>query len=335
MKSLESFARVKASFWPTPIEHMARLSEMLGGPDIFVKRDDIGTLAFGGNKLRKLEYLVAQALEAGCSTVVTAGALQSNHARLTAAVCARYGLACHLVLKDEVPDRSLAYHNSANRFLSTILGAEVEVIDRDASLLDAIAEREEALKALGKAPFVIPVGGSNAVGSLGYANCAMEISRQEADLGQPFDHIFVTSGSGGTHAGLLVGSRLAGLSARLTGVTISRPAADQRVIVSDLAAQTADLLAMDVSGLDENIHLDDGFYLPGYGLPNPSALEAISIGATAEGILLDPVYTSKAMAAVVSAAREGAIARGERILFIHTGGAPALFAYEEELTTCR
>lgn len=328
--TIHSFPRTPVSVWPTPIEHLSRLSERLGGPQIFMKRDDLGSLAFGGNKLRKLEYLLGAAKREGCSTIVTAGALQSNHARLTAAIAAKLGYDCHLVLKDEVAGRSPVYHRSANRFLDGLLGADVEIVAREDSLVDALAARAEALTLAGRKPYVIPVGGSNATGCLGYVACAQEIASQQAELGFPFSHIVVVSGSAGTHAGLLVGCFDAGLEAKLLGITISRGAADHFPIVSELARQTATLLDMPTAGLDEAIHLDDGFYLPGYGQPNPAMREAVSLCARTEGILLDPVYTGKAMAALIAGVRNSRFSRDDRILFVHTGGSPALFAYEEE-----
>lgn len=332
MKHLKAFPKIKASSWPTPVEPLTRLSRRLGGPDIFMKRDDIGSLALGGNKLRKLEFLLGEALNQGCCSIVTAGALQSNHARLTAAISSRLGLDCHLVLKDEVPDRSAAYHSSANRFLDNLLGAQVEVIDREASLPDALSARADALVKLGRKPYVIPVGGSSATGNLGYVECAQEIAQQQASFDKPFTHIIVTSGSGGTHAGILVGCDYAGLKCHVSGVAISRSAAEQRNIVLDLASQTAALLDRSPDKLGDNINIDDGFYLPGYGLPNQATLEAVLLCARMEGILLDPVYTGKAMAALIAGIRNKTYRDDDRILFIHTGGAPALFAYDEEFS---
>lgn len=329
MKQIEDFPRFSLSSWPTPIEPLSGLSAALGGPKIFLKRDDMGSLAFGGNKLRKLEFLVGEAKKLGCDVLVTSGAIQSNHARLTVAAAAKAGLACRLVLKDEVPGRAPAYFRSANRFLDHLLGAEVEIVTRDAPLADAVDACVEKLRGRGLSPYVIPVGGSNPVGCLGYVACAEEIARQQADAGVPFDHIVVVSGSGGTHAGLAVGCRYAGLGARLVGIPISRPAEGQRAIVADIAERTAALLDMPAEGLGDALRFDDGYYLPGYGEPNAAMVEAVTLTARSEGILLDPVYTGKAMAALIGAIRRGDFGSDERILFIHTGGAPGLFAYEE------
>lgn len=329
MTLLEKFARTSVSAWPTPIEPLARLSAELDGPQIFVKREDFGSLAFGGNKLRKLEYLLGDAQRQGCDVILTAGALQSNHARLTAAVAARLGLECHLVLKDEVRGRSAAYAHSANRFLDDLLGAKVETIGPDASVPDTLAALAETMRQAGRKPYAIPIGGSNAVGNLGYVDCALEIATQEAALGQPFTHIFVTSGSGGTHAGLLVGCSMANISAKVIGVSIARDLAKHLPIVSDLVQQTADLIGVAAQDALNAIHLDGEFYLPGYGLPNPSSIEAINLCARLEGVLLDPVYTSKTMAALIAGIRSGKLGKQDRVLFLHTGGSPALFVYEE------
>jgi D-cysteine desulfhydrase/L-cysteate sulfo-lyase len=331
--TIEKAPRTALSSWPTPIEHLSRLTAALAGPQIFMKRDDLGSLALAGNKLRKLEFLLGDAQQSGCRTIITSGALQSNHARLTAAACAKLGLRCHLVLKDEVPDRSVRYYQSANKFLDGLLGATVEIVARSESLPDAVCARSEALLKQGCRPYVIPVGGSDAIGCLGYVACAREVAGQEQDFGRSFSHIFVVSGSGGTHAGLIAGARSALLRAELIGVTISRSASAQLPIVLGLAAQTASLMRMSQIGLEDAVRLEDGEYLPGYGLPNVAALEAIRLCAETEGILLDPVYTGKAMAALIRRIRQGGFDARDHVLFLHTGGAPALFAYEESFDT--
>ena len=225
---------------------------------------------------------MGDAQQSGCETIITSGALQSNHARLTAAACAKLGLRCHLVLKDEVPDRSVRYYQSANKFLDGLLGATIEIVARSESLPDAVSARSEALLKQGCRPYVIPVGGSNAIGCLGYVACAREVAGQEQDFGRSFSHIFVVSGSGGTHAGLIAGARFALLRAELIGVTISRSAAAQLPIVLGLARQTASLMRMSQVGLEDAVRLEDGEYLPGYGLPNEASLEAIRLCAQTE-----------------------------------------------------
>ena len=325
----EAHPRLRLSHWPTPIQRLDRLSALLGGPRISIKRDDFGSVAMGGNKLRKLEYLLGDARAAGCDAIVTSGALQSNHARLTAAVAAKLGLECYLVLIDEVPDRSQAYYRSANRLIDDLVGADIELVQRNASLAEGVARCAERLRGKGKSPYVIPVGGSNRIGCLGYVNCALEIAEQEQASGTSFTHVFVVSGSGGTHAGLLVGLSLSGSKAELTGVTISRSAGLQRPIVQALVDDVSPLVGADAASVKTAINLDDSMYLPGYGLPNSSSVEAIVSCAKAEGILLDPVYTSKAMAALFCQINAGRFKSSDELLFIHTGGAPALFAYNE------
>lgn len=324
--------RLALSQWPTPIERLDRLSAALGGPRISIKRDDFGSLAMGGNKLRKLEYLMADAQAKGCDAIVTSGALQSNHARLTAAVAARLGLECHLVLIDEVPDRSQAYHSSANRLIDDLVGARVQLVERNAALAEAVTSCAERLRQDGRAPYVIPLGGSNALGCLGYVECALEISGQERALGTRFSHIFVVSGSAGTHAGLLAGLHLVNSKARLIGATISRSADKQRPILEGLVDNVSALLGADAAAIKSRIELDDSLYLPGYGLPNELSQNAIALCARTEGILLDPVYTAKAMAALQRQIEQGRFSPSDEILFIHTGGAPALFAYPEQFS---
>jgi D-cysteine desulfhydrase family pyridoxal phosphate-dependent enzyme len=325
----ETPPRVRLSQWPTPIERLDRLTTVLGGPRISIKRDDLGSIAMGGNKLRKLEYLLGDAQAQGCDAIVTSGAVQSNHARLTAGVAARLGLECHLVLLDEVQGRSEAYHGSANRLLDELLGARIELVQRGASVADHVAHQAQRLRREGKSPYVIPLGGSNALGCLGYVDCAFEIAEQERALGTRFTHIFTVSGSGGTHAGLLAGLHLVRSKAELLGVTVSRPAALQRPVVEALIDAVAPLAGADAASAKAAIDLDDSMYLPGYGLPNAASHEAILTCARAEGILLDPVYTSKAMAALCRQIRAGRFTASDEVLFLHTGGAPALFAYAD------
>ncbi|CCM74203.1 D-cysteine desulfhydrase family protein [Rhizobium mesoamericanum] len=326
---LDAHPRQILSQWPTPIETLDRLSAAYGGPRISIKRDDFGSIAMGGNKLRKLEYLMGDALAKGCDIVVTSGALQSNHARLTAAVAAKLGLRCHLVLKNEVPGRSETYHNSANLLLDRLVGAEIVQVGCNDTLSDAVEAHAASLRAQGLTPYVVPLGGSNAIGCLGYVTCAVEIAEQERKLGKAFSHIFVVSGSGGTHAGLLAGLKLTGSTAKLVGATISRSKAVQRPLIEQLVSNVAPLIGIHESETTDAIELDDSMYLPGYGLPNDSSTKAVVQCARSEGILLDPVYTSKAMAALFSRIEAGTFKPSDEVLFIHTGGAPALFAYDE------
>jgi 1-aminocyclopropane-1-carboxylate deaminase/D-cysteine desulfhydrase-like pyridoxal-dependent ACC family enzyme len=325
----ETHPRLRLSQWPTPIEQLDRLSAVFGGPRISMKRDDLAASLWAATNCESSNISWVTRRQRDAMLSQHPEPLQSNHARLTAGVAAKLGLECHLVLIDEVPDRSEAYYGSANRLIDDLVGAHVELVERNASLADKVARYAERLQAEGKSPYVIPVGGSNAIGCLGYVACAFEIAEQERTLGTRFTHIFVVSGSGGTHAGLLVGLNLLGSKAELLGATISRSAALQRPIIEGLVDSVSPLAGAEAASAKAAIELDDSMYLPGYGLPNASSREAIVTCAKSEGILLDPVYTSKAMAALYHQIKAKRFRPSDEVLFIHTGGAPALFAYNE------
>jgi len=311
---------------PTPLEPLPALTRALGGPEIWVKRDDCTGLAGGGNKARKLEYLLAEALSLGADTIVTAGGIQSNHARQTAAAAARLGLRCILVLTDSVPGRSPAYHRNGNLLLDRLFGAEIRFFDGDTDPDRVMAEIAASCEAEGGRPYVIPVGGSNAVGAKAYVAAADEAYEQATALGLSFSHVVLTTGSGGTHAGLALGYAARDPDLRVLGISVSRAyeAAVQRV--QDLVEKTAASLGTD--RLPE-ILIDDRFVGPGYGQPTPAMVEAVGLAARSEGLLLDPVYTGKAMAGLIALVREGRFTAADRILFWHTGGSIGLFAYEE------
>jgi D-cysteine desulfhydrase family pyridoxal phosphate-dependent enzyme len=307
---------------PTPLEPLDRLSDWLGGPRLFVKRDDQTGLALGGNKARKLEYLCAEALAQGCDTLVTGGGPQSNHCRMTAAAANRLGLDCHLALAGPTPDRP-----SGNLLLDHLLGAHLhptaarEYYDIEASI-EAVADD---VRAAGGRPYAIPVGGASVTGALGYVDAARELNDQ---LTEPLDWIVVADGSGGTHAGLLAG--LDGPT-RILGIDVgTRPDLDERV--PELAAATATAIHRPAPGAE--IHIDHTRFGAGYGKPTPECLEAIRAAARLEGLILDPVYTGKAMAGLIGWIREGRFTEHQSVLFWHTGGAPALFAgsYTDWLT---
>ena len=299
---------------PTPLERLDRLSDWLGGPRLLVKRDDQTGLALGGNKARKLEHLCAEALARGCDTLVTGGGPQSNHCRMTAAAANRLGLQCHLVLAGPAADRP-----TGNLLLDHLLGAQLhptparEYYEIEASI-EAVADE---VRAKGGRPYAIPVGGASVTGALGYVDAARELTGQ---LVEPLDWIVVADGSGGTHAGLL-----AGLDAdtRILGVDVgTRPDLDERV--PELAAATA--AALDRPVPSGEVHIDHTRFGAGYGKPTPECREAIRAAARLEGLILDPVYTGKAMAGLIGWIREGRFTEHQSVLFWHTGGAPALFA---------
>jgi D-cysteine desulfhydrase len=314
----------------TPLEPLPRLSEALGGPEIWIKRDDLLGLAAGGNKTRKLEFLVADALAQGADTLITVGAPQSNHCRLTLAAAAKEGLKCRLVLEQRVAG-SYSANATGNNFLYNLLGAEKIIVVNGGDDLNAAMQAQAAeLEAQGRKGYIIPGGGSNALGALGYVACAHEIAAQSFELGLSVDRIVVASGSCGTHSGLLVGAKSVSFDTPITGINVRRPRAEQEGNLLKLARETAALLqieapqAKDVTALDEWVG-------PGYSLPTDEMIEAVRMLARLEGVLLDPVYSGKAMAGLIGLTRRGELKRGERVVFVHTGGSPALYAYQSIL----
>ncbi len=321
--------RLPLAHLPTPLEPLERLSRELGGPRIWVKRDDLTGLAGGGNKTRKLEFLLGDALDQGADTVMTAGAVQSNHARQTAAACARLGLRCELFLKEAAPGRGDSYGRSGNVLLDQILGAKVHILPGASNPETAMEERAEASRMEGQRPYAIPVGGSNAVGALGYVECARELFAQAKGISLEIDTVVHASASHGTQAGLAVGLAVAGVEARLLGMGVSGTAPQARTNIERIAAATCEGLGSPRRFAE--IEVDDRFVGEGYGIPTPEGLAAIRLLARLEGLLLDPVYTGKAMAGLVAMIREGRFSDEQNVVFLHTGGWPALFAYEEEL----
>ncbi len=327
---LARFPRRRYTPFATPIEKLSHLTRHLGGPEIYIKRDDLLGLAAGGNKTRKLEFLVADALAQGADTLITVGAVQSNHCRLTLAAAVREGLKCRLVLEQRVPG-SYDAKASGNNFLFDLLGVEsVTVVDAGADLAGAMQAIAAELKAQERKGYVIPGGGSNALGALGYVACAEELLAQTFEQGLKLDHIVVASGSAGTHAGLLTG--LVGNNARIpvTGINVRRPRAEQEGNVHKLALDVAKLLDVAPPAREAVTALDE-WVGPGYSLPTPGMIEAVRLIARLEGVLLDPVYTGKAMAGLIDLVRRGAFKKGENVLFLHTGGSPALYAYQRTL----
>ncbi|HCQ8038735.1 D-cysteine desulfhydrase [Klebsiella quasipneumoniae] len=322
LQNLTRFPRLELIGAPTPLEYLPRLSDHLGR-EIFIKRDDTTPLAMGGNKLRKLEFLAADALREGADTLITAGAIQSNHVRQTAAVAAKLGLHCVALLENPIGTRAENYLSNGNRLLLDLFNTQIEVCDAltdPAAQLDELATRIEAQ---GYRPYVIPVGGSNALGALGYVESALEIAQQCEDAVE-ISSVVVASGSAGTHAGLAVGLEQLMPQAELIGVTVSRAVADQLPKVVALQQAVANSLELQAKA---DIILWDDYFAPGYGTPNEEGMAAVKLLAQLEGILLDPVYTGKAMAGLIDGITQKRFKDEGPILFVHTGGAPALFAY--------
>lgn len=315
--------RVRLGSWPTPLEECPRLSAALGGPHLWVKRDDLSGLGLGGNKVRKLEYLLGDAVRRGADTVITSGAVQSNHARLTAAACRRLGLDVVLVLGGPEPPGP----PQGNLLLDRVFGAGIVRVpdDEDETLDRAMREAADELARRGRHPYIIPMGGSNAVGALGYVAAALEIAGQAQAEGVFFDDIFITTGSGGTHAGLHLGAALYLPGARVHGVAISQTAEEKTRLVEAQVAALADFL-----GLKPNpappVVVHGGYVGEGYAVPTPAGWEAILLAARTEGLVLDPVYTGKALSGLIGLIREGVFPTTGTVLFVHTGGWPGLMA---------
>jgi D-cysteine desulfhydrase family pyridoxal phosphate-dependent enzyme len=306
---------------------MKRLSASLGGPEIWIKRDDETGLATGGNKTRKLELLIADALDQGADVILTVGAAQSNHCRQTAAAAARAGLECTLVLRGPAQPRE---HWTGNLLLDDLLGARPWWAGSDDPLL-ALQAAAEAERAAGREPYVIPYGGSNAVGAAAYALAFAELWDQMATLGIDFDRVLFASSSGGTQAGLVVGAQACGYEGQVLGISVDKIAGQLRDSVSALLVPTAERLGYDLAPGPDDVEIDDRYLGAGYGVLSTVEEEALRLVARTEGILLDPVYTGKAMGGLIDLVRRGEIGPRERILFWHTGGIPALFAYASEL----
>lgn len=319
---LHQFPRLELLGAPTPLEHLPRLSDYLGR-DIFIKRDDFTPVAMGGNKLRKLEFLAADALREGADVLLTAGAIQSNHVRQTAAVAARLGLKCVALLENPISTHAENYLSNGNRLLLDLMDAEVIMVDALNNPAEQLAEHATRLEAQGYRPYIVPVGGSNALGALGYVECAQEIAHQSEGV-VDFAAVVVASGSAGTHAGLAVGLEHLLPETELVGVTVSRQIEAQLPLVERLRQSLAETLEVQAKA---PITLWDDYFAPRYGEPNDEGMAAVKLLARLEGILLDPVYTGKAMAGLLDGVSQNRFRREGPLLFIHTGGAPALFAY--------
>ncbi|MNQ48851.1 D-cysteine desulfhydrase [compost metagenome] len=291
-----------------------------------MKRDDITPFALGGNKVRKLEFLAADALAQGADTLVTAGAIQSNHVRQTAALAARLGLACVALLENPIGSADGNYLGNGNRLLLDLFGTEVELVANLDNADELLAATGERLRAAGKRPYLVPIGGSNALGALGYVRAGLELAEQIKASGETFSAVVLASGSAGTHAGLALALEHALPGTRVVGVTVSRPDATQRPKVEGLLQRTADLLGVALPAALK-VELWDQYFAPRYGEPNAGTLEAVRLLASHEGLLLDPVYTGKAFAGLLDGIATGAFAGNGPVLFLHTGGSPALFAY--------
>lgn len=315
-------------FFPTPLVTLTKLSSELGGPQILMKRDDNTGLALGGNKTRKLEFLIGDAIAKGADTIITAGAAQSNHCRQTAAAAASLQLECHLLLGGEEPNTS-----NGNLLLDRLFGCQIHWTGKNRKGED-IPQLVEKLKKEGKKPYVVPYGGSNEIGTLGFVEALKELDAQLKNTQQEITHIVFASSSGGTHAGLMLGKKILNAPYQILGINIDKDDEgelpfEQRIV--NLANKTAQFIGSDDAFTKEDVQLNSNYIGEGYGVIGSLEKEAITLTAQTEGILLDPVYTGRAMGGLVDMIRQGQLTKTDCVLFWHTGGAPAIFAYSNSL----
>lgn len=324
---LSTQPRERIATLPTPLQHAPRLSESLGGPQIYIKRDDLTGLALGGNKTRKLEYLIADAKLQGATHVITLGGAQSNHVRQTAAAARLAGMRAVLILTASVPEPEV----QGNLLLDVLLGAEYHVVESAAEHDEAIATISDELRAKGHVPYVIPVGGSNAIGALGYVSAMLELTYQLWQQSINPNALYFATGSGGTQGGLVLGAKLYGAGFALRGVTVSGSSTDVTIKVMSVVEAACDLLGIPKPVEPGDVVCLDQFVGAGYGAPTPGGLEAIKLLAQTEGILLDTVYTAKAFSGMIADIRAGMYTADDTLVFLHTGGSPALFAKVPDL----
>lgn len=326
---LARFPRARFAHLPTPLEAAPRLGEALG-LNLYIKRDDCTGLAGGGNKTRKLEFLVGAALAEGADTLVTQGAVQSNHVRQTIAAAAKYGLACEVILEERVATNAIDYQGSGNVLLDNLLGGKSRRVPAGSDMNAALEQVAEEIRAKGGKPYVIPGGGSNTIGALGYVDCALELVRQADAQGLKIDRIVTATGSAGTHAGLVAGIALAGADIPILGIGVRAPKETQEANVHKLAVATAELLGHGDRVTREMTVADCDYVGEGYGLVDEAVIEALKLAARTEGLLLDPVYSGKAMKGLIALSKQGKF-KGETVVFLHTGGAQGLFGYHSVL----
>lgn len=335
---LSRFPRRRYTPFVTPLEFLPHFTHALAatcpegaGPNIWIKRDDMLGLFPGGNKTRKLEFLMAEALAQGADTVITCGAPQSNHCRITLAAAVREGLKCRFVIEERVPG-SFHEEASGNHFMFRLLGVEaITVVPGGSNMAAAMQQVADDLAAQGRRGYIIPGGGSNALGGLGYVACAQELQQQFFEQGVQIDRVVVGSGSSGTHGGLLAGFLGNHIHIPIVGIGVSRDPADQEPLVYKEALAVAELLNVGLTIPREAVVSVGGYWQPKYSVPNAAMVEAVQLLARTEAIPLDPVYTGKIMAGLIGLARQGFFKPAENVLFLHTGGLPSLHAYEGEV----
>jgi L-cysteate sulfo-lyase len=327
---LAKFPRARFAHLPTPLEPAPRLAAELGIKQLYIKRDDCTGRAGGGNKTRKLEFLVGEALAQGADTLVTQGAVQSNHVRQTAAAAARFGLACEIILEERTGSKAADYNGSGNVLLDRLLGASIRNVPGGTDMNAELAKTADEVRARGGKPYVIPGGGSNAIGALGYVDCALELVRQADAADLTIDRIVTATGSAGTHAGLVAGLALLGADIPVLGIGVRAPKDVQEANVHKLAVETATLLGHAERVTREMTVANCDYVGAGYGLIDEGVIDALKLAARTEGLLFDPVYTGKAVKGLIDLARKGTF-KDETVVFLHTGGAQGLFGYHSEM----
>ncbi|MCS5622593.1 MAG: D-cysteine desulfhydrase [Candidatus Marinimicrobia bacterium] len=330
---LSRFPRISLAHLPTPLEFLPRLSKYLGGPNIYVKRDDCTGLGIGGNKTRKLEFLIADALEKKATVVITPGAVQSNHVRQTAAAACKVGMKCELVFSKIFENSSDPYLNSGNVFLDKIFGANIREIDKDSDVNIVMEKVVEELREQGEIPYIIPSGGSNPIGALGYVDCALEIIQQANENRLVIDHIIHATGSAGTQAGLISGLKAMSSGIPLLGMGVFAHKSYIEKRVYKLACETVEYMGVPGIVGSNDVVANCDYVGDGYGIPTKEMNDAVIMLARLEGILLDPVYTGKGFAGMIDLIAGNYFDKSGNIVFIHTGGSPGLFAYQDQLNT--
>ncbi len=327
--ALAQFPRVSLGHFPTPLEPMDRLSEILGGPRLWVKRDDCTGLSSGGNKTRKLEYLMADAVQKGADTIITQGATQSNHARQTAAAAAKMGMACHILLEDRTGSNDPNYIMNGNVLLDRLHGATVSKRPGGTDMNQEMVALADQLRQSGKTPYVIPGGGSNPIGALGYVNAARELAEQAARIGLKIDALVHATGSSGTQAGLVAGLAAIQSDIHLLGIGVRAPQEKQEGMVFDLAVKTAEHLGTGVEIDRDAVRANCAYVGGGYGIATDGMIAATKLLAQTEGLLFDPVYSGKGLDGLIDLVGRGYFDGMDNVVFLHTGGSAALFGYSE------
>ena len=330
--NLGRFPRLHFAHLPTPLELLPNLSKELGGPNIYIKRDDATGLATGGNKTRKLEFLMADAVEKGADTIITQGATQSNHCRQTAAIATKMGMKCEVLLENRTGSQDPDFTQSGNVFLDQMFGAAIRHYLGGTDMDAAMSDVAEEIRSVGGTPYIIPGGGSNPIGALGYVSCAVELLNQASERGLRIDHVVHATGSAGTQAGLVTGLDGCSSGVPILGIGVNAPKEAQEQKVYDLACRTADLLDTGIEIKRARVVANCDYVGEGYGVSTEAMVEAVTMLSQLEAILLDPVYTGKGMAGLIDLARQGHFTKNENIVFIHTGGSAGLFGYRGAFT---